>query len=135
MFRNPLLCKVKVKHSRVTQLIRTCFWNMQLLRDRSMLYCICRRPYDQRPMIACDKCDEWYHFDCIKLSSLPKIYICPACCCMEGEDFASTSTSGEEKWAFSLFSFTKTSNCLKKIAHWCSWKTKEKRASRGGSRI
>ncbi|XP_019264663.1 PREDICTED: lysine-specific demethylase 5B isoform X1 [Nicotiana attenuata] len=74
----------------------SCEKELKLLRDRSMLYCICRRPYDQRPMIACDKCDEWYHFDCIKLSSLPKIYICPACC-MEGEDFASISASGEEK--------------------------------------
>ncbi|KAK3012543.1 hypothetical protein RJ639_009334 [Escallonia herrerae] len=52
---------------------------LKLLRDRSMLYCICRKPYDQRAMIACDKCDEWYHFDCIKLSSTPKTYICPAC--------------------------------------------------------
>ncbi|KAK6130062.1 hypothetical protein DH2020_036189 [Rehmannia glutinosa] len=38
-----------------------------------------RRPYDRRAMIACDKCDEWYHFDCIKISSAPKVYICPAC--------------------------------------------------------
>lgn len=52
---------------------------LQLLRDRSMLYCICRRPYGQRAMIACDKCDEWYHFDCVKISSAPKVYICPAC--------------------------------------------------------
>ncbi|XP_057978320.1 lysine-specific demethylase JMJ17 isoform X2 [Malania oleifera] len=52
---------------------------LKLLRDRSMLYCICRKPYDQRAMIACDQCDEWYHFDCIKLSTAPKIYICPAC--------------------------------------------------------
>ncbi|KAM3396817.1 lysine-specific demethylase 5A [Capsicum galapagoense] len=75
----------------------SCEKELKLLRDRSMLYCLCRKPYDQRPMIACDKCDEWYHFDCIKLSSLPKVYICPACCCMEGEDFASMSTSGEER--------------------------------------
>ncbi|KAK4365380.1 hypothetical protein RND71_016738 [Anisodus tanguticus] len=75
----------------------SCEKELKLLRDRSMLYCICWRPYDKRLMIACDKCDEWYHFDCIKLSSLPKIYICPACCCMDGEDFASVSTSGEEQ--------------------------------------
>lgn len=52
---------------------------LKLLRDRSMLYCICRKPYDQRAMIACDQCDEWYHFDCIKLVTAPKVYICPAC--------------------------------------------------------
>ncbi|XP_030946999.1 uncharacterized protein LOC115971303 [Quercus lobata] len=52
---------------------------IKLLRERSMLYCICRKPYDQRKMIACDQCDEWYHFDCINLVSTPKVYICPAC--------------------------------------------------------
>lgn len=52
---------------------------LKLLKDRSMLYCICRKPYDHRAMIACDQCDEWYHFDCIKLGSPPEIYICPAC--------------------------------------------------------
>lgn len=58
---------------------------LKLLRDRTMLYCICRKPYDQRAMIACDNCDEWYHFDCIKLSAAPKVYICPACK-LEAED-------------------------------------------------
>ncbi|KAJ7944914.1 Transcription factor jumonji (JmjC) domain protein [Quillaja saponaria] len=52
---------------------------LELLRARSMLYCICRKPYDQRVMIACDQCDEWYHFDCMKLPSPPDVYICPAC--------------------------------------------------------
>ncbi|KAL3833496.1 hypothetical protein ACJIZ3_008232 [Penstemon smallii] len=67
---------------------------LELLRDRSMLYCICRRPYDKRPMIACDECDEWYHFDCVKISSTPETYICPAC--NPKEDMcASTSTAQE----------------------------------------
>ncbi|XP_042755889.1 lysine-specific demethylase JMJ17 isoform X2 [Lactuca sativa] len=52
---------------------------LKLLRERSMLYCICRKPYDRIPMICCDKCEEWYHFKCIKLSWVPKDYICPAC--------------------------------------------------------
>ncbi|XP_038906803.1 lysine-specific demethylase 5B isoform X2 [Benincasa hispida] len=52
---------------------------LKLLRNRSMLYCICRKPNDRRPMLACDICEEWYHFDCVKIKSTPKIYICPAC--------------------------------------------------------
>ncbi|KAM3360955.1 hypothetical protein P3S68_015809 [Capsicum galapagoense] len=44
----------------------SCEKELKLLRDQIMLYCLCRKPYDQRPMLACDKCDEWYHFDCIK---------------------------------------------------------------------
>lgn len=44
-----------------------------------MLYCICRKPYDEKAMIACYQCDEWYHIDCVKLLSAPEIYICAAC--------------------------------------------------------
>ncbi|VFQ70792.1 unnamed protein product [Cuscuta campestris] len=69
-----------------------CENELKLLRDRCLLYCICRRPYDERAMIACDKCDEWYHFDCIQLSSLPKIYICPACG-VESEDASAAHAS------------------------------------------
>ncbi|KAJ9173612.1 hypothetical protein P3X46_016729 [Hevea brasiliensis] len=52
---------------------------LKLLRTRSMVYCICRKPYDDRPKVTCDRCDEWYHFDCIKLLCPPKIYVCAAC--------------------------------------------------------
>lgn len=44
-----------------------------------MLHCICRKPYDQKAMIACYQCNEWYHIHCVKLLSAPKIYICAAC--------------------------------------------------------
>ncbi|XP_071692833.1 lysine-specific demethylase JMJ17 [Rutidosis leptorrhynchoides] len=66
---------------------------LKLLRERSMLYCICRKPYDQRAMIACDICDEWYHFDCIELSSAPKTYICPACEVDTPDEHKCTSSS------------------------------------------
>ncbi|CAI9094044.1 OLC1v1029693C1 [Oldenlandia corymbosa var. corymbosa] len=72
-----------------------CEKELKMLGDRSMLYCICRRPYDQRPMIACDNCDEWYHFDCIKLSSPPKVYICPACDSHAGQDLLSMPRAQE----------------------------------------
>lgn len=33
------------------------------------LFCICKRPDDQqRPMIQCDNCSNWFHFDCIGLN-------------------------------------------------------------------
>jgi len=61
---------------------------LKLLGDRSILYCICRRPYDNRAMIACDQCDEWYHFDCINLCGPPpKTFHCPACRPSNGEGF------------------------------------------------
>ncbi|CAM8881009.1 unnamed protein product [Rhodiola kirilowii] len=56
-----------------------CEEELEFLKARSMLYCICRKPNDQRPMIACDICDEWYHFDCLKLVVAPKTFICGAC--------------------------------------------------------
>jgi histone demethylase JARID1 len=44
-----------------------------------MLYCICRKPFDSRVKVACKLCGEWYHIDCIKLLTPPKIYFCAAC--------------------------------------------------------
>ncbi|KAF7810274.1 lysine-specific demethylase rbr-2 [Senna tora] len=52
---------------------------LKMLRTRSMLHCICRKPFDPRRMIACHQCDEWYHFDCMKLPCSQLVYICPAC--------------------------------------------------------
>ena len=56
-----------------------------MLRARCMLYCICRKPFDPERMIACCHCNEWYHFDCMKLPCTREVYICPACTpCTEG---------------------------------------------------
>ncbi|OAE29231.1 hypothetical protein AXG93_3825s1010 [Marchantia polymorpha subsp. ruderalis] len=42
------------------------------LKARSVLYCLCQKPYDEdRAMIACDRCGEWYHFSCINLPEPP----------------------------------------------------------------
>ncbi|KAK0586724.1 hypothetical protein LWI29_011387 [Acer saccharum] len=69
---------------------------LKLLRARSMLYCICRKPYDGRAMIACDQCDEWYHMDCIRLRYSPKIFICAACK-PEAEELLSTCTMVDDE--------------------------------------
>lgn len=71
---------------------------LKLLRDRSILYCICRKPYDNRAMIACDQCDEWYHFDCINLCGPPpETFYCPACCPNNGEGFILLPRSASEE--------------------------------------
>ncbi|SHO77880.1 Similar to S.cerevisiae protein SPP1 (Subunit of COMPASS (Set1C)) [Malassezia sympodialis ATCC 42132] len=48
------------------------------------MYCVCRQSYDdERVMIACDYCDEWYHASCIQISedslALIDTFVCPRC--------------------------------------------------------
>lgn len=48
------------------------------------LYCICRQPgSDERAMIACDTCDDWFHADCVGVSEdsirLIDRFVCPLC--------------------------------------------------------
>ncbi|GIL70383.1 hypothetical protein Vretifemale_1143, partial [Volvox reticuliferus] len=64
------------------------------LAELSTLYCLCRRLYDENePMVACDNCDDWYHFRCV---GLPRAgddvqpgtrgaheFRCPRCCVKE----------------------------------------------------
>lgn len=34
------------------------------------LYCSCSMPYDpDRGMIQCDRCNKWYHFDCVGIKN------------------------------------------------------------------
>lgn len=48
------------------------------------LYCVCRKPYDATQfMIACDRCDDWFHGECIgineKGSEFVDLYFCTKC--------------------------------------------------------
>mmetsp|Transcript_43531 Transcript_43531/g.49071 ORF Transcript_43531/g.49071 Transcript_43531/m.49071 type:complete len:1967 (-) Transcript_43531:117-6017(-) len=40
---------------------------LEVLKQATVGYCICRRPYDGF-MIGCDHCEEWYHGPCIGIS-------------------------------------------------------------------
>ncbi|KAL2131616.1 hypothetical protein VTI74DRAFT_4800 [Chaetomium olivicolor] len=47
-------------------------------------YCLCRGPDDHRFMIACDRCEDWFHGECIGMDkhtgeNLVQRYICPNC--------------------------------------------------------
>ncbi|XP_026448028.1 lysine-specific demethylase rbr-2-like isoform X1 [Papaver somniferum] len=70
---------------------------IKLLRDRTVLYCICRKPYNNKaPMIACDLCEEWYHFDCVKICEpAPNNYLCPACKPLEEKEPLLSLLKGE----------------------------------------
>ncbi|KAJ3215836.1 hypothetical protein HDU67_010256 [Dinochytrium kinnereticum] len=48
------------------------------------VFCLCRSKYDSnRPMIACDTCEDWFHFSCVNLSAQKaeslSSYKCPVC--------------------------------------------------------
>ncbi|CAL8086150.1 unnamed protein product [Calicophoron daubneyi] len=47
------------------------------------IYCVCRSTDGSRFMIACDRCEEWYHGDCInvtpKQAEQIKTFYCPDC--------------------------------------------------------
>jgi hypothetical protein len=32
------------------------------------LYCICNQPDDGRAMTSCDKCEEWFHCECVGIT-------------------------------------------------------------------
>ncbi|KAF8381407.1 cfp-1 [Pristionchus pacificus] len=52
-------------------------------RKEKKVFCSCRQPEGNRFMIGCDKCDEWYHGDCVSITrAMGKQihqYYCKAC--------------------------------------------------------
>ncbi|KAA3681761.1 nucleosome-remodeling factor subunit BPTF [Paragonimus westermani] len=64
-----------------------------------LLYCLCRTPYEPaRVYIACDGCDEWYHAECVGLTSQQAAnhtgtYICPLCSKSIPKDDSTTGAS------------------------------------------
>jgi len=68
---------------------------VMLMQESAKIYCLCRQPYDElRPMLSCDHCNDWFHYDCIGLQPpgdnedddevAPAEYRCPKCCIQVG---------------------------------------------------
>ncbi|QRW27710.1 alpha-1,3-glucan synthase [Rhizoctonia solani] len=54
------------------------------LEEDTRLYCVCKTRYDEnKVMIACDRCDDWYHPNCVNLAEfdvdLIDQFVCPLC--------------------------------------------------------
>ncbi|BHF83223.1 hypothetical protein SprV_0802636500 [Sparganum proliferum] len=68
--------------------------------DPTKLWCVCRQPHSGRFMICCDRCDEWYHGDCVGVDpqrgAQMEEFVCPGC---RRLDFSpsTTASSAEEQ--------------------------------------
>ncbi|CAB3368135.1 Hypothetical predicted protein [Cloeon dipterum] len=55
--------------------------------DPDKLWCICRKPHNNRFMICCDKCEDWFHGKCVgitkamgkQMEAQGKEWTCPKC--------------------------------------------------------
>lgn len=72
---------------------------IEVLKDKSKLYCLCYRPYDeQRPMLGCDLCSDWFHYECVGLQppghdgpgAEDHLFECPACCRRQSKPYEAT---------------------------------------------
>ncbi|XP_068449537.1 death-inducer obliterator 1 isoform X2 [Clinocottus analis] len=88
--------------------------------DPNALYCICRQKHNKRFMICCDRCEEWFHGDCVGITEARgrlmerngEDYICPNCTAKKNQvvrpatSILSTSTDiGKPKATISALAF------------------------------
>ncbi|VDO05083.1 unnamed protein product [Rodentolepis nana] len=72
-------------------------------KTKDEVYCICRTPYNPaRVYIACDRCDEWYHPECVNMkpedaANLEGSYICPSCSTTKGSSSSKKSSRVRKK--------------------------------------
>ncbi|XP_072754551.1 uncharacterized protein Pps isoform X2 [Anoplolepis gracilipes] len=75
--------------------------------DPDRLWCICKRPHNNRFMICCDVCEDWFHGKCVHVSKAMGQqmeekgieWVCPNCLKKKAEEekAKSNSQSGKQK--------------------------------------
>ncbi|KAM4692619.1 death-inducer obliterator 1 [Rhinophrynus dorsalis] len=73
--------------------------------DPNALYCICRQRHNNRFMICCDRCEEWFHGDCVGIPEARgrllerngEDYICPNCTILQMQDESATDSDQREE--------------------------------------
>ena len=67
------------------------------------MHCLCRRPNNEdRPMICCDDCNGWFHYDCVglplphKAESAPREFCCPVCSAKVSCLVCGTASGGQQ---------------------------------------
>ncbi|NP_001083431.1 uncharacterized protein LOC398922 [Xenopus laevis] len=72
--------------------------------DPNALYCICRQRHNNRFMICCDRCEEWFHGDCVGIPEARgrllerngEDYICPNCTILQTHAESATDSDHKE---------------------------------------
>ncbi|XP_011308200.1 death-inducer obliterator 1 [Fopius arisanus] len=88
--------------------------------DPNRLWCICKRPHNNRFMICCDVCEDWFHGKCVHVSKAMGQqmeeqgieWVCPNCAKKKGDE----STKSQKKSHRSSTPNLKTPEEIPKIA-------------------
>lgn len=93
--------------------------------DPNTLYCICRQPHNNRFMICCDRCEEWFHGDCVGITERRgqllerdgEDYICPNCTVPQGHDESNTDINQREQAITANVTFLSGANTMSSVEH------------------
>jgi hypothetical protein len=85
------------------------------------LYCVCQQPWsaEENEMIQCDRCDDWFHPECVGLGSVADIpkddqYHCPRCSSDEADGELDLSSSSNEEYPTSAMEPPSSASSLPK---------------------